>query len=232
MTEKGTKERLLDAAEQLFSDQGFSATSVRAITQTAEVNLAALNYHFGSKEALIDAVFARRIGPLNQERLRLLEELEQERPDDNPTLEELLEAFLTPALRLSRSGSGGEQFMRLMGRAHNESRDFFRKRLAKQFFPVFQRFERAFHRALPRVDSQDLFWGIHFVVGAMAHTMAHSLNMLEDIEAMQEEDSRLFKRIGKAAGSEDVDTVLARLIRFSAAGLRAEAAAVKDGGVN
>ncbi len=68
-----TKERLLDSAEHLFSRRGFSATSVRQITAEANVNLAALNYHFGSKEQLISAVFARRLGPLNEERIGLLE---------------------------------------------------------------------------------------------------------------------------------------------------------------
>jgi len=231
MTEKSTKERILDAAEQLFSDQGFSATSVRAITQKAEVNLAALNYHFGSKEGLIEAVFSRRIGPLNETRLQLLQELDPAVSEDSPTLEQVLEAFLAPALRLSRDASGGEQFMRLMGRAHTESRDFFRQRLAKQFMPVFHQFQKAFHRSLPQIPPQDLFWGIHFVVGSMAHTMSHSLNLLEDLDAMQEENSsRLSQEIVERFDADDIDTVLARLIRFAAAGLRSQLPSAREGG--
>ena len=119
MSRENTRGKILDAAEALFAEHGFSATSVRAITTKAEVNLAALNYHFGSKDAVIDAVFSRRIAPLNQERLRLLDQLEKKSGDTVPGLEDLLSALLGPAIRLAADPElGGERFMRLMGRAH------------------------------------------------------------------------------------------------------------------
>ena len=71
-----TKDRLLDAAEELFSSRGIDATSLRAITSAAEVNLASVNYHFGSKDGLVKTVFIRRLEPLNNERLELLDALE------------------------------------------------------------------------------------------------------------------------------------------------------------
>ena len=72
-----TKEQILDAAEELFSEQGIDGVSLRAITQAAAVNLASVHYHFGSKEALAKAVFVRRIGVINRERLELLDECER-----------------------------------------------------------------------------------------------------------------------------------------------------------
>ena len=92
MSETSTQDRLLDAAEVLFADQGFS-TSLRSITASAGVNLAAVNYPCGSKDVLIQEVFARRLEPLNRERLRLLDELESAEPDVVPSLERIVEAL-------------------------------------------------------------------------------------------------------------------------------------------
>jgi AcrR family transcriptional regulator len=223
MSEKGTRERILDAAEKLFSEHGFTATSVRAITAEAEVNLAALNYHFGTKDTLVDAVLSRRIKPLNRERLNLLDQLEKA---GSPTLEQLLEAFLRPALQLaSDPGGGGHQFMRLMGRSHGESRDFFLDIITKHFKELFNRYEPAFEEALPGLPTEELFWRLHFVIGAMAHTMAHALSPLRVLNAMRTECTGIedirFEE-------EDVDVALDRLVQFSAAGLRAEVQTLED----
>ena len=96
---RDTKIRILDAAESLFAEHGFAATSLRAITRHANVNLAAVHYHFGSKEGLVEAVFSRRLGPLNQERLELLDAVEARGGE----LEDVLRALIGPALRLSRA---------------------------------------------------------------------------------------------------------------------------------
>jgi AcrR family transcriptional regulator len=213
-----TKEKILDAAEELFSDDGFAATSIRAITTRAGVNLAALNYHFGSKDALVDAVFGRRIGPLNDERIRLLDEIESRAGVGEITLEGVLEAFLSPAIRLaSDPESGGKVFMRLMGRAHTEPGDFFRKVIAKQFQTVFLRFKSAFQKVLPHLPPEELYWRIHFVVGAMAFTMSHKM-ALHYLESYQPKGESV------AGGIVDPDAgvVLSRLVGFTAAGLRAE----------
>src|SRR5579871_4058626 len=89
-----TKTKILDAAEKLFGTKGFDATSLRDITTEAEVNLAAVNYHFQSKDSLIDAVIARRVEPVNQRRLELLEAA-----GPNPTVEQILIAFLQPLMQ-------------------------------------------------------------------------------------------------------------------------------------
>jgi AcrR family transcriptional regulator len=215
---KFTKEKILDAAEELFSENGFAATSIRAITSRAEVNLAALNYHFGSKDSLIDAVFERRIGPLNRERMRLLDQAESDAGEGKVTLEAVLAAFLSPSIRLaSDPDSGGKEFMRLMGRAHTESGDFFREKIAKQFEEVFHRFSAVFQRILTHLPLDELYWRIHFVVGAMAFTMSQRM-AIRYLETFQREGQDM------AAGimDEDADVVLARLVRFAAAGLQAE----------
>src|SRR5512135_1496279 len=111
-----TKTRLLDAAEQLLAERGFAACSLRAVTATAGVNLGAVNYHFRSKEALIQAVFARRLAPLNRERLAALDALEAEAAGRPVAPEALLHALLGPVLRLGREG---ECVIKLLGRMYS-----------------------------------------------------------------------------------------------------------------
>src|SRR5438132_11926503 len=101
-TSADTKTRILDAAERLFVEHGFEATSLRQLTAAAGVNLAAVNYHFGSKEELFQAVLTRRLDPMNQERIERLGRLERERGGKSLTCEEILFAMLLPALRLAR----------------------------------------------------------------------------------------------------------------------------------
>ncbi|HUV12521.1 MAG TPA: TetR/AcrR family transcriptional regulator, partial [Acidobacteriota bacterium] len=187
------------------------------------VNLAALNYHFGSKDALVDAVFERRVGPLNRERLRLLEEAETHSGQEGPSLEEVLRAFLAPAIRLaSDPESGGGRFMKLMGRAHSETGDFFSKIIARQFAEVFQRFTRAFRNVLPDLPPEEHFWRIHFVIGAMAHTMAHSAT-LRYLETLQAEGVTGVEGLSlDKVTLNETDAVLSRLVRFAVAGLQAE----------
>ena len=116
-TRKVTKTGILDSAEELFASRGPNATSLRQIIGKAKVNLAAIHYHFGSKESLLEAVLARRLVPLNAERLALLDVYERAAGKRAVPLPKVLEALVGPALRLSRDpGKGGERFMRLLGR--------------------------------------------------------------------------------------------------------------------
>src|SRR5271166_4719878 len=95
-----TKDRILNAAERLFARDGFEATSLRAITTEAAVNLAAVNHHFKSKEALVQAVIARRMGPISAQRLALLDAYEAEADGAPVALEKILDAFLRPIIEL------------------------------------------------------------------------------------------------------------------------------------
>src|SRR5438876_1238178 len=113
------------AAEQLFMEHGFEATSLRQLTTAASVNLAAVNYHFGSKEELFQAVLTRRLDPMNQERIELLEKVERDAGGRPLSCEKILFAMLIPALRLARDERrGGKNFLRLLGRAYADPAPF------------------------------------------------------------------------------------------------------------
>src|SRR4051812_24170352 len=105
-----TKQRILDVAEHQFAELGFDGTSLRGIIAEAEVNLAAVHYHFRSKEGLLESVLLRRIGPLNQARLFLLEKVEKAAGKKGPELEDILFAFLEPPIQLFLSSNEGRQF--------------------------------------------------------------------------------------------------------------------------
>lgn len=168
-----TKSRILDAAEQLFADKGFAATSLRNITAEAGVNLAAVNYHFGSKAGLVEAVFRRRVEPLNTGRLQKLTELERGGGDDARSVEGILRTFIEPALRMSRDvDRGGAVFMRLLGRSYTEPSASIRRFMPELYSEVKVRYGEALGRALPHLDQAELYWRMHFVVGTLAYTMA------------------------------------------------------------
>src|SRR5690242_9494422 len=112
-----TKERLLDAAEQLIADQGYSGTSLRQIISAAGANLASVHYHFGSKEELLDAVILRHAGPVNDERIALLDRYEADARGGAVPVSKVLDAFLTP---MARAAGGKPQFVRVMGRIVSE----------------------------------------------------------------------------------------------------------------
>ncbi len=129
MAQSETVERILDAAELLFAEKGFAETSLRMITSKAGVNLAAVNYHFGSKKALIQAVFSRFLTPFSQNLERELDRRQAQRNNGHkPTLEDMLEALLSQVLAVKpRSGDDLVIFMRLLGLAFSQSQGHLRK---------------------------------------------------------------------------------------------------------
>jgi AcrR family transcriptional regulator len=202
-----TKDRILDAAEHLFADHGFGATSMRAITSDAGVNLAAVNYHFGTKEALIEAVFARRLGPLNRERLAALDGVEA-MPAADRTVELVIEAFVGPAFRMRmRPEFGGETFMRLLGQTMGQPRGPVRDIFTHQFEEVIRRFTAALGRVQPELAAEEIQWRFLFTIGSMAFVMS----MGDEVFAM----------CGKCGSPHDMESVVERLVPFVAAGLRA-----------
>src|SRR5437899_9247191 len=175
-----TKDRILDAAESLFMEHGFEATSLRSITAAADVNLAAANYHFGSKEALFQGVLTRRLDPMNQERLDLLTALERAAAPGPVTCEQILSAMFVPALKLARDRErGGKNFLRLLGRAYADPAPFIRQFLSAQYAVMIIRFKAAFARALPELPPKELSWRLHFGMVAVSYTLASAdmLNM-------------------------------------------------------
>lgn len=196
-----TKQRILDSAEALFARHGFAGASLRQVTASANVNLAAVNYHFGSKENLINEVFRRRLDELNAHRLHALE-LVLIQP--NCTLEDILAAFVRPALALSQDRNGGAGFVRVLARAYAEHNEQLRKFLHDNYGPALKQFANAFTKLLPHLDKQELYWRLDIISGALTYAMA---------------DFGMIKRRG-ATEQQHRDLAAEHLIKFAAAGLR------------
>jgi AcrR family transcriptional regulator len=162
-----TRTRILDAAEELFMQHGFEGTSMRQLTARAQVNLAAVNYHFGSKDALIEAVFRRRLDPMNAERIAALDRLQDLSP------ESIIRAFIGPSLRLIEDAKGGgRNFIRLLGRTYTEPAKELRVLIGGMYAPTMERYKAALERALPQMPKDELVWRMHFMFGTLAYTLA------------------------------------------------------------
>ena len=208
-TSADTKTRLLDSAETLFMEHGFEATSLRSLTSAASVNLAAVKYHFGTKEELFQAVLTRRLDPMNQERIDLLARLERESSGKTISCEKILFAMLIPALRIARDEKrGGKNFLRLLGRAYADPAPFIRHFLSAQYAEMIGRYKEAFLKALPQLSRQELTWRLHFVMGALSYTLAGT------------DAVKLFAQM-TAAEKVDDEMLLQRLAPFLVAGLKA-----------
>lgn len=202
-----TRKRILDATESLIAENGFRNISLRQITRSAEVNIAAVNYHFGSREALIGEVLARVIKPINQQRLRLLDLAEARHTGPVP-LEEILEALHRPVVAERQSSPHQTPvYLRLAGRCLAEPPENFSETLKNLFREVIARFMTATRASLPHLDDASIFWRMHFSVGTMIYALTH-------------EDRLPLFSDGIIEASDPEDT-LSRLIEFTAAGLRA-----------
>lgn len=198
---KPVRQRLIDAAERLFAEHGWNAVGIRAIAAAANANLAALNYHFGSKENLLAELFAARARPIAAERVRLLAEIEA----GGATLERIIEAFLRPALALgSELRFGGKVFVKLRARLATEPEAFSRHALAAAFDASGRLYIAALQRILPALPPQDLHWRFHFLLGTMVYTMADC--------------GRIQSMTDGGCDPGDVEAAMAQLVPFLAAG--------------
>lgn len=170
---RDTKDRILDVAERLFATKGIEATSLRQITREATVNLAAVNYHFQSKDELVRSVYLRRIRPMNTMRLCLLNALEGAEQNEAKPLDGLLEAFFEPVLDMALSlKNEGFTAGQLMGRMYTETHTVMQNLICTEMGEVARRFATAFGRALPHLTSVEVLWRLHFTIGVLAHTLA------------------------------------------------------------
>ncbi|OGA19220.1 MAG: hypothetical protein A3I63_10620 [Betaproteobacteria bacterium RIFCSPLOWO2_02_FULL_66_14] len=168
-----TRTRILDASEELFMQHGFEGASMRLLTAKAGVNLAAVNYHFGSKDALIEAVFRRRLDPMNAERIVALDRLEKSAGGTPLAPAEIIRAFLRTSLAMIEdSRCGGRNFIRLLGRAYTEPSKPIRGLIGQLYAPVMERYKAAFARALPNLPGEELVWRLHFMFGTLSYTLA------------------------------------------------------------
>lgn len=193
-----TRERILDAAEALFVEHGFEATSMRMITGRAVVNLASVNYHFGSKEALIQEVFRRRLTWLNEQRLNALARFEAEAKGAPLKPHQIVEAFFGVSLRMAADTEhGGHTFMRLLGRTYTEPSAFVRQFLADEYAAVVPRFKQALFRSLPDVPPEEILWRFHFMLGAMSYAIAgtDALQLVAEYELDEKDPGALARRL-------------------------------------
>jgi AcrR family transcriptional regulator len=205
MAQKDTAERILDAAEALFSEKGFAETSLRNITTKAGVNLAAVNYHFGSKKSLIQAVFARYLTPFSNQFSDQLDVIEQQ----HNTPEQLLKLLV---VTLAKSGLEKPDkfgvFMRLLGLAYSQGQGHLRKFLTSEYGEVFARYMKEVNRITPELTPKERFWRIHFMLGAAVFTMSS----VDSLVAMANHD---------LGTQSDVKDVISQLMPFLASGLMA-----------
>ena len=204
-----TKVRLLDAAERLFAERGFSATSMRAVTQEAGVSVSAANYHFGSKAALLHATLARVIVPVNQERFERLAVLEQQAGTVAPKVEAILDAFLRPAIE-SRDDSdeNRRRYRQVAARLFSDPPEVVAAFKLEYLGPLLEKFCGALERALPDRDPAEIAIAFQFVVGTMVHLIAGQMDAMRSVP-----------RVSPLLPANE--ELLTQLVRFAASGLRA-----------
>jgi AcrR family transcriptional regulator len=200
-----TPERILLAAERLFSERGIDAVSLREITTAAGVNSAAAHYHFGSKEAVLQELFALRARPIAERREELLGKLKLDKAG-RPVLEDVLVAFLRPALEALNTPDG-LAFSMMRARMAFEREEVRREALGKAFNRSSEMALKALSSALPKLPAKSLHWRFHFLLGTMVYTMA----MPGRIESITQ----------GSINTGDAAAALAQLVRFAAAGFRA-----------
>ena len=202
-----TRERILDAAEELFAQRGFEGVSVRQIMTMAEADVSLAYYHFKSKRDLFDQVMLRKVEYLNEIRLKALEDVEMRHPDDEPTVEEIIGAFTKPLLQLlADDHEEWNHYYQLIAQINN-SPEMGGELMSRYFDPLVSRFIDALKRALPDSDPADLYWSYHFLSGALTLTFA--------------ETGRIDNLSGGICRSTNVASVIDRMPAFLAAGFHA-----------
>jgi AcrR family transcriptional regulator len=204
--EAATKAQVLAAAERLFALNGFQNVSVRDITAEAGVNLASVNYHFGSKDALLYEIFRRRTAEMNRERARMLHQA-ADRHGGKPPVREILRAYFEPALRWSKPGSERRISVQFIIRARSEGTEAMKEALSTDVSHL-RRFADALIAALPHLPREDIYWRLHFALG-----MLHNNRFAEF--------DRLHVLSEGATREADVEALLTRMIDFAEAGFLA-----------
>jgi len=203
-----TKTRILDAAESLFVGGGFDSMSMRQITSAAGVNLAAVNYHFGSKDALIHAVLARRLDLLDTQRVAMLDAFEAAYAE-RLSCEHVLVALFLPAVRIFRSDApGADRFLHFIGRAYTDPSPVVRDFINGNYIQTLGRFFMAFQRTLPELSREDLGFRLNFAMGALSGILAGG------------NTQRLIREFTQQQGDHEA-VILSRLASLMVAALKA-----------
>ena len=201
-----TKLVILDAAERCFAEGGFDGVSLRAITEAAGVDLALVNYHFGSKENLLRELIARRAKIVHEDRVLALEEARREAGTNSPSVEAIVIAFLEPLLRRLVSGeTGWRYYCSLISQLNMVPK--FVELASSELDPTALHFINALRSALPKASPQSIYWGYMFLLGAMVQAMSPT--------------GRIERLSRGMCRSDDVEGALREMIPFVSAGLRA-----------
>jgi AcrR family transcriptional regulator len=198
-----TKDRILGAAEELFAQFGFAGTSLRQVTTHADVNIAAVNYHFGSKDNLVNEVFRRRMDEMSADRLAQLKTALAQSPGE---LRPILAAFVEPALAMAQDRQTGGAFVRVIARAYAEKNDNLRKFLSDHYGHVLREFGKAIAACVPNLNKEELYWRLDFLAGSLTYAMA---------------DFGLIKRPANVTETDHRHRAAQELIHFAEAGFRA-----------
>ncbi|MGM5028345.1 TetR/AcrR family transcriptional regulator [Tardiphaga sp. 862_B3_N4_1] len=198
-----TADKLLDAAERLFAERGFNGVSTRAITEAAGVNNAAAHYHFGSKAALISAVFERRLGPINRHREELIAQV-LNAGGSAPDISAILKAFIGPTLGIGNS-PGEQSFKILAARSSMDPSPEVRKTVFSFYHSVGKAFIDAVTKACSHIDRKELAWRLACVYGAMLY--------------IRGDNGRIQEILGDDISFSDPDEALENVIPFLTAGL-------------
>jgi AcrR family transcriptional regulator len=201
-----TKAAVFAAAERLFALHGFQNVSVRDITAEAGVNLASVNYHFGSKDALLFEIFRRRTGELNRERARMLHEA-ADRHAGAPPVREILEALFAPPLRWADPANDRRVSVQFIIRARSEGTEEIRQVLQNDVSHL-ERFAEALKKACPALPPESVYWRLHFCLG-----LVHNNRFVEF--------DRLNHLSGGLTREGDVTALLSRMLDFAEAGFLA-----------
>ena len=211
-----TREAILGACERLFMQHGHEATSLRQIAREAGVNLAAAHYHFGSKEALIQAVLKRRLAALNDRRIAALDSLEREARGAPLKPSHIVDAFFGTLLRMADGPQGpeGRNVLALLERTMTDPASFVHAFISREYMPVIDWFRDALFRALPDVPREEIVWRFQFMLGATSYAIVgpHALYRAAGLGQHDTPPQRT---------EDDTRLLLPRLMSFLMGGLRA-----------
>jgi AcrR family transcriptional regulator len=200
------RDRILDVAQELFAEHGYSAASTRAIAQAAGVNLAQLHYHFGAKRDLFKAAYLRGAVQVTEARSRALAEARAHQGDRPIPLEALVRSFVTPFM-LNGQTPEGRATMRMHARLHTEPDDISKDVLSTVYDETTLAYVAEFQRVLPALGHETLCWRLYFMMGAYRYTLLRT--------------GRLEAMSGGACDSGDFERAVAEIVPFLCAGLSA-----------
>lgn len=197
MSQPDTITRILDAAAALFAERGYAETSLRTITSTANVNLAAVNYHFGSKKALIQAVFAQFLDPFCETLDAELDRRQAKTEGRTLTVDELIDLLYSTLLKsMEELGDSPNQFMRLLGLAYTQSQEHLRHFIIAKYGTYYSRFTDLLREAMPEVKPEVFYWRLYFMLGASVFTLSSFESISNILKADFDKDSTVNEVVG------------------------------------